>query len=395
VHVIGEPHDVGAIHRIAAIREMVYTWTRRIFAAADLTASIAELRLVPPPRNVLFIGIAHEEGTQTKQFGGALIKFKVAGRPFRLRVNTGATARVIAQNISERIMEVLPRLRAQVHEVIARTGPDAVRAFNAHDVVVFDEQWNPVEVTEVSTEDPDLVVAQVLSTDFDARGGGLECSDRPQEASFQERALFWNFATDNAINVFITPADTVLLNSVVSGEPLAKARPGLIGSREASVAPAVFFTRNFALVGQLLAHEIGHILMHCLHAMTPLRDEPPATSKRDDRASESELMGSPQAAGDTHDMDRHISDAPIAAIYDVLEPVRGPTGSFLTPGQNLSGNLAAGGRMCPFDATVLDTPALRMRHFARRYGVSRLAKTLVKLDPHLRRAPQRAPAGVP
>lgn len=386
-HVIGDPTSAADQAVLDELRANVYTWARRIFAAAGLMTPIVQARIVEPPRNVILIGSAHNAGTQATGLGNFRVEFEVDGTALSVPVRGGATAAIIARDVAAAItanadpaiQRALSGYRATTHVVNANPTRFAT-AFNCHDVLVFRPDGAQAAVTNVSTNNPDLEVTGVDPAEF-APGGFFLSADDPREGTPQERAIFWNYAEERMFNCFVVPAAKIRLQSDLRNLG-GISRPGVFGPSEVSLGPCVYLTRDFPKLPQLLTHEIAHVLIHCEHADAPLRDNPPPAAQRARQPSVTELLGARQSPNDTHDMDRHISDGPIAAIYDVYEPNGG-----IAHGQRLDGNPATGGRMCPFDSAQPDTPVARLWHFARRYGLLRNTVSNVPLDPALRKAP--------
>jgi hypothetical protein len=97
------------------------------------------------------------------------------------------------------------------------------------------------------------------------------------------------------------------------------------------VGPCVYLAENGVTNRPLaLAHEICHPLMHVFHARFPKKTlpalpapPPGAPPPVDTRPDVTELMGERADDVDAEDMSKHVSDAPILAVYDIPEEPAG------------------------------------------------------------------------
>lgn len=376
VHVLGDPTNADDQKTLKRVRKLMRTWTRRIYAAAGLRIELRTTQVVPLPKNVLFVGdsaLKHRgraaSGKNAKG-GKSEMEFRVNGRKVEVQLVTGETPAQTANRIISAIPSAhadLAGFTATKFQVDLLQFPDA-NTSAPFDILVFDAAGNPAEVTRARSTDDDKTSGSVTQGKQQLasiegpkwwRGahGDFLVSPVIAESSHQERALHWSHRDSQALNIYVVPQKRLISDPPNGQNPAALGRLGSVGSLKTTLGPAIFVGRDGIDVDETaIAHEMSHVLMHCLHASAPLKDAP-GSGPNDPTCTE--LMEANEDTADTHDRARHISDAPIKAKYEVIEQNATSATRVLDGTQVFS----------PASSSVMETPVSRLMHFAAHFGV--------------------------
>lgn len=338
--------ETAMLNRLAeGSRIATYRHLRRIIAPAHVRPHIGSLEVRAAPGNMLFIdrqptapASATGPSSRTNRGRPARIAFVVEAGGHNHRVSFRPSAGTFVDLANEIKSKTLAKSALAGFNVTIKRVPGS----HEIDMLFADAAGNPVRVTDARCSD--------THAQLDAIGGQPWWLDATSSfkisAGFgstpQQRALHWNFAETDGLNIYVAPAKNL-------ADASAPAKTTIFGSAQlasdrthtAAIGPCIFLSRFAVAVRTsttdsaaptVLAHEIGHVLMHAGHAQRPNKDVVPATPTG---PICTELMNEATDLVDAHDAARHISDAPIETDYELIESgtiqtVNSPTNSPVT-----------------------------------------------------------------
>jgi len=330
IHVIEAAPGVAATAGVTRqkIRDTLYRWTRRVLAPAHICPVIEHLEFVPYPENVLAVANStrrtrgrHASGKG--RFGKpSEMKFTVDGTSLIYSPRKGDSPGQTAEGILQLIMEA-----EALVDYTART--ERIRFFRKRqrthrsipvDVLVFRPDGEPAKVDQVESTDRfhGLYGGQTLSAAGPMLDGNghFPVGDEPFPNA-KQRALRRTYDVPGCLNVYVIVGGGSLV--ATDGDTLDGKGPlGDFAGNDAEIGPCVFITESGIQRPLVMAHELGHPLFHGYHADSPKKDSPPASGSNP--AKTTELMdGDILDDTDSHDMSRHIADAPIAHRFGIAE----------------------------------------------------------------------------
>lgn len=316
-----------------AVRIATLKHARRILAAAHVRPHIAELTDEEMPGNLLFLHrrpaapTATGPSTTNKHGKPSRMSFFVEApgkkkRKITLRPEPG-TFNDLAKQIKghERLAGLDIKLRP-------------VPGMNVIDMVFFDAIGNRVRVSDARSNDTHVALEAIGGQDWWLDSAKRFKVEAGLTATSQQRALHWNFVAGDGLTVHVVP--TLAIASGAGRVAFGAASLGAVAGSVSAIGPGVFLARAPLVLNggdckmpHVLAHEIGHVLMHCGHSADPPKDVVPTSANAPDTT---ELMENIVDNSDAHDTARHISDAPIATSYHLMETgattmINGPTTS--------------------------------------------------------------------
>jgi len=341
----------------AQVRENVYKWIRPAMAPAHIRPIIEHIEEVDIPKNMICLANftaagrgRHASGVQNSAGDKSVFSITIDGTRISYYPKQGDSPEQSADGVIALIAKTAA-LSGYTCKKFEHKRPDvtatANEVSNPFDVLVFKADGKLAEIGPTTYNDrPNTATGK----------GGQSCTrvmnfainNFPlewQPASAEQRILRWNFDKPNCINMYILGTPLVSGGSNYDGW----APYGPHGGWVADVGPCCYLAKTGVARDFVIAHEIGHPVMHVCHTTAVVNDAGgPQTV---------ELMDGRILTADKSDATKHMSDKPIVSRYYLVEE---------SAYHVIDGTTSTG----PPNNTVT-TPTLRIKDVGSSYGIVR------------------------